>query len=78
MRDRESRASAGISTWGISGQDPGDARPGGCLGDQELQRLGGTPSELAAQACVIVCVCVCVHGREGVMLGVCMRVCTQA
>lgn len=40
--------------------------PQGCLGDQELQRLGGTPSELTAQACVIACVCVYVHGREGV------------
>ena len=41
--------------------------PQRCLGDQELQRLGGTPSELTAQACVCVCVCVCtcVHGREG-------------
>ena len=60
MQACESRASAGISIWGISGQDPGDTMPGGCLGDQEFQRLGGTPSELAARACVIVCVCVCV------------------
>ena len=34
-------ASAGTPIWGICGQDPGEAMPGACSGDQELERLGG-------------------------------------